>query len=588
MQQVSVALALGRPCLVFAFSGSSDLAELRLTPPPHRRRRRPAGRARRARGGAKGGGGGGARWAGATDRRCLRRLLDFLACSFGGGTDVAGPLRRALDVLEDPQDEEDEAYSGADLLLVTDGELPDPPLDEATHARLRRLQATTGLRVCGLLIGEPRPTPLDAMCDEVSGCLARFDPLALMREATAARNGGAAEAEAEAEAEADARAARRERAAVARARSRSALPVMSAISEGAAGGAAFGEEWSAAALQTRAEADVAAQLGATDAAAATAAEAALAAFLAAAEAAEAGGAGVEAVGGGGIIATLRAATSALERDLVERDAEARLLLLALVGGEHLLLLGPPGTAKSELCRRLSRLSGLSYFERTLTRFSTPEELFGPLSLAALERDEYRRATAGYAPEAELLFIDEVFKSNSAILNTLLTLLNERLFDDGATRGAVPLLSAVAASNEGPESEELDALYDRFLLRKVVRPVSDDGVLELLLGAAAVPPPTAPLDAPPAPDTPTAPTPAPTAPPVPPVPPLRAALGAVRAAAGAVELPRHAALLLRDARAFVRAQGADGLGGGYVSDRRLRCAPTCCTCMRMRMCMCMCM
>ena len=118
-------------------------------------------------------------------------------------------------------------------------------------------------------------------------------------------------------------------------------------------------------------------------------------------------------------------------------SQARLLLLALVGGEHLLLLGPPGTAKSELCRRLSRLSGLSYFERTLTRFSTPEELFGPLSLAALERDEYRRATAGYAPEAELLFIDEVFKSNSAILNTLLTLLNERLFDDGATRGAVP-------------------------------------------------------------------------------------------------------------------------------------------------------
>ena len=569
MQQVSVALALGRPCLVFAFSGSSDLAELRLTPPPHRRRRRPAGRARRARSGAKGGsgGGGGARWAGSTDRRCLRRLLDFLACSFGGGTDVAGPLRRALDVLEDPQDEEDAAYSGADLLLVSDGELPDPPLDEATHARLRRLQATTGLRVCGLLIGEPRPTPLDAMCDEVSGCLARFDPLALMREATAARNGGAPDADADADA--DARAARR--AAVARVRSRSALPVMSAISEGVAGGAAFGEEWAAAALKTRAEEDVAAQLGAADVAAATAAEAALAAFSEAGEAGEAGGAGGGPLGGGGVIAALRAATLALERDLVERDAEARLLLLALVGGEHLLLLGPPGTAKSELCRRLSRLSGLSYFERTLTRFSTPEELFGPLSLAALERDEYRRATAGYAPEAELLFIDEVFKSNSAILNTLLTLLNERLFDDGATRGAVPLLSAVAASNEGPESEELDALYDRFLLRKVVRPVSDDGVLELLLGATAVPPPTAPLDAPPAPSTPTA----------PPVPPLCAALGAVRAAAGAVELPRHAALLLRDARAFVRAQGADGLGGGYVSDRRLRCAPTCC------MCTCMC-
>ena len=152
LQQVSVALALGRPCLVFAFSGSSDLAELRLTPPPHRRRRRPAGRARRTRGGgvgrAKGGGGaGGGRWAGAMDRRCLRRLLDFLACSFGGGTDVAGPLRRALDVLEEPRDAAEAAYSGADLLLVSDGELPEPPLDAPTHARLRRLQATSGLRV---------------------------------------------------------------------------------------------------------------------------------------------------------------------------------------------------------------------------------------------------------------------------------------------------------------------------------------------------------------------------------------------------------------------------------------------------------
>ena len=268
----------------------------------------------------------------------------------------------------------------------------------------------------------------------MSTCLARFDPLALMREASARNR---AEAAAAAEAAADSRAPRG-RAAVARVRSRSTLPAMSASSDGAAGGAAFGEEAAAAALERRAEEDVAARLGASDAAAATAAEAALAAFSGEAGGAGGlGGAGGEAVGGGGVIAALRTTASALERDLVERDAEARLLLLALVGGEHLLLLGPPGTAKSELCRRLSRLSGLSYFERTLTRFSTPEELFGPLSLAALERDEYRRATAGYAPEAELLFIDDVFKSNSAILNTLLTLLNERLFDDGATRGAVP-------------------------------------------------------------------------------------------------------------------------------------------------------
>jgi len=177
LQQVSVALALGRPCLVFAFSGSSDLAELRLTPPPHRRRRRPAGRARRTRGGgvgrAKGGGGGGGRWTGAMDRRCLRRLLDFLACSFGGGTDVAGPLRRALDVLEEPRDAAEAAYSGADLLLVSDGELPEPPLDAPTHARLRRLQATSGLRVSPYLSISPPVSLYLAISRHISPYLPR-------------------------------------------------------------------------------------------------------------------------------------------------------------------------------------------------------------------------------------------------------------------------------------------------------------------------------------------------------------------------------------------------------------------------------
>ena len=262
------------------------------------------------------------------------------------------------------------AYSGADLLLVSDGELPDPPLDEATHARLRRLQAASGLRVCGLLVGEPRLTPLDAMCDDVSGCLARFDPLALMREATAARATGAAEATALGRPAAAV-------ASAARVRPRGAVPHMSAMSDGAVGGTAA----LAQVLETRAAEEVAARLRAADATASAAETAAFAAFEAVAikqeametgQAKEAGHAEGEVAGGGGVAAALRAATAALECGLVERDGEARLLLLALVGGEHLLLLGPPGTAKSELCRRLSRLSGLSYFERTLTRFSTPE------------------------------------------------------------------------------------------------------------------------------------------------------------------------------------------------------------------------
>ena len=135
----------------------------------------------------------------------------------------------------------------------------------------------------------------------------------------------------------------------------------------------------------------------------------------------------------------------LQLGLLERDMEVRLMLLAALCGEHLLLLGPPGTAKSELSRRLSSLTGGQYFERLLTRFSVPEELFGPLSIKGLERDEYSRKTEGYLPTAEVAFIDEIFKANSAILNALLTLLNERLFDNGTDRLPVPLLCLVGAS-----------------------------------------------------------------------------------------------------------------------------------------------
>ncbi|KAL6772366.1 hypothetical protein ACKKBG_A29945 [Auxenochlorella protothecoides x Auxenochlorella symbiontica] len=161
----------------------------------------------------------------------------------------------------------------------------------------------------------------------------------------------------------------------------------------------------------------------------------------------------------------------LQSGLLERETEVRLLLLAALCGEHLLLLGPPGTAKSELSRRLAELTGGRYFERLLTRFSVPEELFGPLSMKGLENDLYERQTSGYLPTAEVAFIDEVFKANSAILNALLTILNERLFSNGSARLEVPLLCLVGASNELPESEELDALYDRFLLRRQVAQVS---------------------------------------------------------------------------------------------------------------------
>lgn len=182
----------------------------------------------------------------------------------------------------------------------------------------------------------------------------------------------------------------------------------------------------------------------------------------------------------GLTSRIRDLRDRVGERLIERDVAVRLAILAALAGEHLLVIGPPGTAKSLIARRLRlAFSSTSYFERLLTRFTVPEELFGPLSIKGLEADRYERLTTGYLPTAAIAFLDEIFKANSAILNALLTLLNEREFDNGTVRVQTPLVAVVGASNELPEGEELDALYDRFLLRLHVGPVSKERFPELL-------------------------------------------------------------------------------------------------------------
>ena len=171
----------------------------------------------------------------------------------------------------------------------------------------------------------------------------------------------------------------------------------------------------------------------------------------------------------------------LTQTLLEREVAIEGALLALLCRAHILLLGPPGTAKSLLVRSVcERIQGAVYFERLLTRFSTPEELFGPLSLSALEQDQYRRITAGTLVEAHISFLDEIFKANSAILNSLLTLINERVYHEAGQVLPVPLLSLFGASNETPEDDSLGALYDRFLLRVTVPYLADDDSMRRLL------------------------------------------------------------------------------------------------------------
>ena len=165
--------------------------------------------------------------------------------------------------------------------------------------------------------------------------------------------------------------------------------------------------------------------------------------------------------------------------LVERRPLVEAIVLAAVAGEHVLVIGPPGTAKSEAARRVARCLGGRYFEYLLGKFSEPSELFGPIDLRRLKEGVMETVTEGMLPEAEIAFLDEVFAGSSAILNTLLAILNERIFRRGARMSRCPLRVCIGASNALPEEESLAAFADRFLLRCFVDPVSDP-LLEVML------------------------------------------------------------------------------------------------------------
>ena len=164
----------------------------------------------------------------------------------------------------------------------------------------------------------------------------------------------------------------------------------------------------------------------------------------------------------------------MSADLIDKDDIIKISLLGILSGENIVLLGPPGTAKSRIARKLSQIiDNNSYFEYLLTKYTTPEELFGPLSILKLKNDEFKRNVEGYLPVAKIAFLDEIFKANSSILNSLLTIINEKKYHNGKEEMDVPLVSLIGASNEFPKLEELKALYDRFLLKMEVTYVDNE-------------------------------------------------------------------------------------------------------------------
>ncbi len=182
---------------------------------------------------------------------------------------------------------------------------------------------------------------------------------------------------------------------------------------------------------------------------------------------------------GGLLERIRKFYELLAEPFVGREEEARAITLAILAREHVILIGEPGTAKSALARRAADLIQARFFKYLLTKYTEPSELFGPLDLNALKEGKYVRITTGKLPEAEIVFLDEVFNANSAILNALLSIMQERVWYDGYSEIRVPLWTLIGASNRVPDEAELEAVYDRFMLRQYTKPLPENKWSDLL-------------------------------------------------------------------------------------------------------------